>query len=78
MRDMLTEWLESKPHFGIVASLSGFFTSILAFMEDVSIILGFLGAVFGLLAGYYTWKIKREHWKRLVYDHQNKSDQSKP
>ena len=58
-------WLESRPQIGIVASLSGFTASLLALFQDLSIILGFLGAIFGFVAGYYTWRVKREHWKRV-------------
>lgn len=62
---MLSRWIEAKPYFGIFASLSGFGASVLSFFQSASIVLGFVGAVFGLLAGYYTWRVKREHWKRI-------------
>jgi hypothetical protein len=58
-------WLETRPSIGIVASLSGFTASLLAILQQISIILGLVGAIFGLLAGYYTWRVKREHWIRL-------------
>jgi len=62
---MLSKWVESKPYFGIIASVSGFGASVLAILKDLSVVLGFMGALLGLFAGYYTWRIKREHWNRI-------------
>lgn len=60
----LAAFIEKKPHFGILASLSGFGVSLLSLLHVATIVLGFGGAVFGLLAGYYTYRIKRHHWER--------------
>lgn len=70
---MLSKYVEAKPALGIVASISGFGASVMAFIKDASIVLGFLGAIFGLAAGYYTWRIKREHWKRIQDSHKPQS-----
>lgn len=63
--DMLSKWICERPGLGITASITGFGASILALLQDLSIILGFLGAILGFAAGYYTWRIKREHWNRV-------------
>lgn len=63
--NMLSRWVEAKPYVGIFASFAGFTASVLAFLHAISIILGVLGAVFAVGAGYYTWRIKREHWNRI-------------
>lgn len=62
---MLTQFLERRPSFGILASFSGFGASLVSFLHNASIVVGFAGAVFGLLAGIYTWRIKRREWQRL-------------
>lgn len=61
----VSRWIEAKPHFGIVASFAGFGASLFAVVKDLSVVLSFGGAVFGFLAGYYTWRVKREHWLRV-------------
>lgn len=63
----LADWLYQKPHWGIVASATGFGASFLTLLADASIIVGFAGAVFGCIAGYYTFRIKRSHWKKLQH-----------
>ena len=65
MRSMLSRWVCDRPALGIVASISGFGASLLALLSQLSVVLGFLGAVFGLAAGYYTYRIKRAHWKKI-------------
>jgi hypothetical protein len=62
---MLSKWICERPALGITASITGFGASILALLQDLSIVLGFLGAVLGFAAGFYTWRIKREHWNRV-------------
>lgn len=59
---MLSRWAESKPYVGIFASLSGFGATVLALLQDISVIFGCLGAILGFAAGYYTWRIKRQQW----------------
>lgn len=61
---MLVQFLERRPGFGIVASLTGLGTSILSWLHAASVIVGFAGAVFGLLAGFYTWRVKKREWER--------------
>lgn len=65
MKLMLSRWIEARPSLGILTSFTGFGTAVLALMQYLSIFLGFLGAILGLVAGYYTLRIKREHWKRV-------------
>lgn len=65
MRDMLSKLVCDRPSLGITASISGFGVSLLTFLQNASIVLGFLGALFGLAAGYYTWRIKKDHWEHL-------------
>lgn len=60
--------LERRPGVGIIASITGFSTSVITLMQQASIVIGFVGACFGLVAGYYTWRIKRAHWHRLLKD----------
>ncbi len=60
--------IERRPGVGILASMTGFSTSLLGLMQQASIVIGFLGACFGLIAGVYTFKIKKRHWERLNAD----------
>lgn len=69
---MLSKWVETKPYIGIIASISGFGASVLSILQYLSVILGFMGALLGLAAGYYTWQIKRDHWKQIqLHRHHN-------
>jgi len=65
---MLSDFIERKPHLGIIASVAGFASSFVSFLQAASVIIGFLGAVFGLLAGFYTWRIKRHQWQKESKD----------
>ena len=65
-----------KPSLGIVASITGFTTSLLSLLTQLSVVIGFLGALFGLAAGYYTWRLKREHWHRLERERLNEENES--
>lgn len=69
MRDMLSKFVCDRPALGITASISGFGVSVLSFLQNAGIVIGFLGAVFGLLAGFYTWRIKKDHWDHLQNAH---------
>jgi len=62
---ILADFIERNPQWGIFASLTGLGTSILSALHAASIVLGFGGALFGVAAGFYTWRIKRLHWQRL-------------
>jgi hypothetical protein len=61
---MLVQFLERRPGFGIFASLTGLGTSILSWLHAASVVVGFAGAVFGLLAGFYTYRCKKREWER--------------
>lgn len=63
--------IERRPSFGIVASVTGFVTSAISWLQQASIVIGFLGACFGLAAGFYTWRIKRAHWHRVVQENKD-------
>ena len=62
---MFHRLISDRPSLGIVASMTGFTASLLALLAQLSVVIGFLGALFGLAAGYYTWRLKREHWRRM-------------
>ena len=55
------------PHVGILAGVSGLATSVLALIHIFSLVFGLAGAVFGCLAGFYTWRIQRLKFKHLVH-----------
>ena len=57
-------FLERNPHLGIFASVAGFTTMLLSLVKVLSVILGFGGAVFGFVAGYYTMRSAHRKWKR--------------
>ena len=57
--------IERYPHVGILASISGFVGSFVSFLQSASVVIGFIGACFGLVAGFYTWRIKRRHWEKI-------------
>lgn len=57
-------FLERRPGVGILASVSGLGASVVSWFQAASIVIGFVGAIFGLLAGYYTWRVKRQEWLR--------------
>ena len=62
---MFNQMICDRPSLGIVASITGFTTTLVSLLAQLSVVVGFLGAVFGLAAGYYTWRLKREHWRRM-------------
>lgn len=62
---MLAEFIERRPSFGIVASAAGFGASLLSWINTATTILGFLAAIFGFVAGVYTWRIKKAHWDKI-------------
>lgn len=61
---MVHEFIERNPHIGILASLSGWGASIFGWLHSINIILETGAAIFGLLAGIYTFRIKLHHWNR--------------
>ena len=61
----VTAFLEKHPHVGIMASMTGFAGSFITFLQSASVLIGFIGACFGLLAGFYTWRVKKRHWDML-------------
>jgi hypothetical protein len=62
----LSQFIERNPHAGIFASIAGFTGSFISFLQQASVVIGFIGAVFGLLAGVYTFRIKRRHWLTIL------------
>jgi membrane associated rhomboid family serine protease len=56
------DFIERRPGVGIFASVSGLLTSLTSLIQAVSIFIGLGGAIFGLLAGYYTFRIQRKKW----------------
>ena len=61
---MLTRFLEQRPGFGILASFTGIGTSVTSFFHDLGFLFSLGGAVFGCMAGYYTWRVQRHKWQR--------------
>lgn len=68
----LTALIERRPSVGILASMTGFAGSFMSFLQSASVLIGFIGACFGLLAGFYTWRIKKRHWDKV--DRQDRLD----
>ena len=73
---MFNQMICDRPSLGIVASITGFTTALVSLLAQLSVVIGFLGALFGLAAGYYTWKLKREHWHRLERERLNEENES--
>ena len=73
---MFNQLICDRPSLGIVASMTGFTTALVSLLAQLSVVIGFLGALFGLAAGYYTWKLKREHWHRLERERINEENES--
>ncbi len=63
---MIREFLEQRPQVGIVASVAGFGTSVVSWIQAASVAIGLAGAVFGLLAGYYTWRTSRAKYQKVL------------
>lgn len=64
MKGPVQRFLERNPHIGIFASAAGFGTMLLSLVKVISVILGFGGAIFGFIAGYYTMRSAHRSWKR--------------
>jgi hypothetical protein len=62
---MITGFLERRPGLGIFASIAGFAGSLVSFLQTMSVFIGFVGAIFGLLAGFYTYRIQRRRWDAI-------------
>lgn len=61
---VISQFLERRPGVGIFASFSGFGVSLTSLIHTGTLVLGFGGAIFGLLAGYYTYRIQKHKWER--------------
>jgi uncharacterized membrane protein len=59
MRIMDESFFSRHPSVGIVASVSGFVTSIASALQFAGVVIGLIGAVFGCAAGYYTYRIQK-------------------
>ena len=57
--------ISERPVLGIIGAVAGWVASVLSWIGYVTPLIGFAGAVFGLCAGYYTFRIKRAEWKRM-------------
>ena len=73
---MFNQMICDRPSLGIVASMTGFTTALVSLLAQLSVVIGFLGALFGLAAGYYTYRLKREHWHRLERERINEENES--
>lgn len=67
------DFIERRPVYGILASFSGFGVTILTWLHAASVVLGFAGALFGFLAGFYTFLIKKSHWDKIKNLHPPKT-----
>lgn len=63
MRQFITALLSDKPYIGVLAGMTSLLSAILAWLQVITVVFGFLGAVFGAAAGFYTFLIKRKEWK---------------
>lgn len=64
MKGPIQRFLERNPHLGIFASVAGFTTMLLSLVKVLSVLLGFGGAVFGFIAGYYTMRSAHRKWTK--------------
>ena len=60
----LNDGLSRNPWTGILASISGFATSLVSILQMASVAIGLIGAVFGCAAGYYTYRIQKRKFER--------------
>jgi hypothetical protein len=51
-------------HGAMLGSVVGFGTALMSWVEKLTPLIGFVGAIFGLLAGIYAWKIRRLQFQR--------------
>lgn len=65
IHNAIASFLSAKPQVGILTSFAGLGAAILSWLHILTIVLGFAGAVIGLIAGIYTFLIKRKEWKDL-------------
>jgi hypothetical protein len=62
--DFITNTLAAKPLVGVGTSIgTGILGTILTWIGVLTPLLGFVSVIFGLMAGYYTWRIQRRKWK---------------
>lgn len=65
---LLHKFIERNPHVGIFASMAGFGASLLTVVHVLSILVGFVGAIFGCIAGYYTMRCHYRKWQKAKSD----------
>lgn len=58
----LSNILDRQPWAGVLASLGGFTASALSALNLISAVIGLIGAILGVIAGYYTLRIQRAKW----------------
>ncbi len=63
MSDAPKNLIRQYPAVGILASVGGFVTSLSSLTAQVSVFIGFIGAVFGCIAGYYTMRVQCRKWR---------------
>lgn len=61
---LLTALFEGKPLFATTAIGGGFISGLLTWLQVITPVIGFLGAVLGLTAGIITVMIKWREWTR--------------
>jgi len=65
--------LEAHPSLGWFGSFLALFLSwiswLLTHVTAIAQILALGGAVFGFMAGYYTWRIQRDSWRERKARH---------
>lgn len=66
LKKRMAEFLERNPVFGIIASAGGLAAPLMSWLQLIGLLLGLGGAFFGLLAGFYTWKLSRAKARRLA------------
>lgn len=65
---LIEGYFDRNPHVGILASFAGFSTTVVSAMNSLSMVFGFVGALFGCIAGYYTMRCQYRKWKNPKSD----------
>jgi len=56
--------LHDKPHLGMLLSAAGAVSGLLTWLQIITTILGFAGALFGAIAGFITLLIKWREYRK--------------
>lgn len=57
--------IANRPILGVALSGGGAVSAILTWLNILTPIIGFAGACFGLVAGFYTFRIQMYKWREL-------------